>query len=71
MRILGYMENKLWHYRNERGMTLKELSRHSGISVSELNNIENGNTKDILLSNAIILSKILKVSIYDLFCIKE
>ena len=64
------MENKVWEYRNKRKITLKELSRLSGISVSQLNNIENGNTQDILLSNAIILSRILKVDLYELFCIK-
>lgn len=65
------MENKLWYYRNQKGLTLQELSRLSGISVAALNKIENGNTKDILLSNAIILSHILNVDIYELFCIKQ
>ena len=65
------MENKLWYYRNQKALTLQELSRLSGISVAALNKIENGNTKDILLSNAIILSHILNVDIYELFCIKQ
>lgn len=64
------MENKLWYYRNQKALTLQELSRLSGISVAALNKIENGNTKDILLSNAITLSRILNVDIYELFCIK-
>ena len=64
------MENKLWYYRNQKGLTLQELSRLSGMSVAALNKIENGNTKDILLSNAITLSHILNVDIYELFCIK-
>ena len=64
------MDNKLWYYRNKKGLTLQELSRLSGISVAALNKIENGNTKDILLSNAITLSHILNVDIYELFCIK-
>lgn len=64
------MENKLWYYRNQKALTLQELSRLSGISVAALNKIENGNTKDILLSNAIVLSRILNVDIYELFCIK-
>lgn len=63
------MENKLWYYRNQKALTLQELSRLSGISVAALNKIENGNTKDILLSNAITLSHILNVDIYELFCI--
>ena len=65
------MENKLWYYRNQRKMTLQELSRRSGLSVAALNKIENGNTKDILLTNAIVLSRILDVDIYELFCIKN
>lgn len=65
------MENKLWEYRNKRNLSLKELSRLTGISVSELNNIENGNTMDIFLNNAIVLSKVLRVDLYELFCIKK
>lgn len=65
------MDNKIWHYRHERNLTLKELSRLTGISVAELNNLENGLTQDILLSNAIAISKALKVDLYDLFCIKK
>jgi transcriptional regulator with XRE-family HTH domain len=61
------MDNKLWYYRNKKGLTLQELSRLSGISVAALNKIENGNTKDILLNNAITLSHILNVDIYELF----
>ena len=63
------MENKLWYYRNQKALTLQELSRLSGISVAALNKIENGNTKDILLRNAITLSHVLNVDIYELFCI--
>ena len=63
------MENKLWYYRNQRHMTLKELSRKTGITVTALNKIENGNTNDIMLSNAVILSKVLKVDLYEFFCI--
>nr|DAE89539.1 MAG TPA: Helix-turn-helix XRE-family like protein [Bacteriophage sp.] len=65
------MKNKLWYYRSQRNMTLQELSRRSGLSVAALNKIENGNTKDILLTNAIVLSRILDVDIYELFCIKN
>lgn len=66
---INIMENKLWYYRNQKALTLQELSRLSGISVAALNKIENGNTKDILLSNAITLSHVLNVDIYELFCI--
>lgn len=65
------MENKLWFYRKQKNMSLKELSRYTGISVSELNSIENGFTNDILLSNAVRLSKVLHVDIYELFCIRK
>ena len=64
------MENKLWYYRNQKGLTLQELSRLSGVSIAAINKIENGNTKDILLTNAIALSRVLNVDIYELFCIK-
>lgn len=64
------MENKVWYYRTKRNLTLEQLSRFTGISVMALNNIENNRTNDILLSNAIILSKVLKVDLYELFCIK-
>ena len=65
------MNNKLWYYRNQKYMTFQELSRRSGLSVAALNKIENGNTKDILLTNAIVLSRILDVDIYKLFCIES
>ena len=64
------MENKVWYYRNERNLTLKQLSKLTGISVGELSNIENNVSKDIMLSNAIILSKVPHADLYDLFCIK-
>lgn len=64
------MENKVWYYRNERNLTLKQLSKLTGISVGELSNIENNVSNDIMLSNAIILSKVLHADLYDLFCIK-
>ena len=64
------MENKVRYYRNERNLTLKQLSKLTGISVGELSNIENNVSKDIMLSNAIILSKVLHADLYDLFCIK-
>ena len=64
------MENKVWYYRNERNLTLKQLSKLTGISVGELSNIENNVSKDIMLSNGIFLSKVLHADLYDLFCIK-
>ena len=52
-------------------MTLRQLSKKTGISVGNLDKIENDYTKDILLSNAVELSKALDVDLYDLFCIKS
>lgn len=65
------MKNKVWYYRNQRGLTLQELSRLTGLSVAAINKIENDNTNNILLSNAIALSRALKVDIYELFYIKH
>lgn len=65
------MKNKVWYYRNQRGFTLQELSRLTGLSVAAINKIENDNTSDILLTNAITLSRVLKVDIYELFCISR
>ena len=65
------MKNKVWYYRNQRGFTSQELSRLTGLSVAAINKIENDNTSDILLTNAITLSRVLKVDIYELFCISK
>lgn len=64
------MKNKVGEYRYKQNITLKELSQRSGISATTLSKIENNRTDDILLSNAIILAKVLKVDLYELFCIK-
>lgn len=64
------MENKVGIYRIKNELTLKELSDRTGISTTTLSKIENNHTNDILLSNAIILAKVLKVDLYELFCIK-
>ena len=65
------MRNKVWYYRNQRGLTLQQLSKLTGLSVAAICKIENDNTNDILLSNAIILSRTLKVDMYELFCIPK
>ena len=64
------MENKVGIYRIKNGLTIKQLSDRTGISTTTLSKIENNHTNDILLSNAIILAKVLKVDLYELFCIK-
>ena len=65
------MKNKVWYYRNQRGLTLQQLSKLTGLSIAAICKIENDNTNDILLSNAIILSRTLKVDMYELFCISK
>lgn len=64
------MKNKVGIYRTKNELTLKQLSDRTGISTTTLSKIENEHTNDILLSNAIILAKVLKVDLYELFCIK-
>lgn len=64
------MKNKVGIYRVKNELTLKQLSDRTGISTTTLSKIENNRTDDILLSNAIILAKVLKVDLYELFCIK-
>lgn len=65
------MKNKVGEYRYKQNITLKELSQRSGISATTLSKIENDQTNDILLGHAITLSRILKVDLYELFCIKR
>lgn len=65
------MKNKVGEYRYKQNITLKELSQRSGISATTLSKIENNQTNDILLSHSITLSHILKVDLYELFCIKR
>lgn len=65
------MRNKVWYYRNQRGLTLQQLSKLTGLSVAAISKIENDNTNDILLKNAIALSRTLKVDMYELFCIPK
>ncbi len=65
------MKNKVGEYRYKQNITLKELSQRSGISATTLSKIENDQTNDILLSHAITLSRILKVDLYELFCIRR
>lgn len=65
------MKNKVGEYRYKNNISLKELSKRSGISVTAIFNLENGYTSDILLSHAISLSHALQVDLYDLFCIRR
>ena len=52
-------------------MTLQQLSERTGISRTTLSKIVNNQTNDILLSHAITLSRVLKVNLYELFCIQK
>ena len=65
------MKNKVDEYRCKQNMTLKQLSDRSGISRTTISKIVNNQTNDILLSHAITLSRILKVDLYELFCIRR
>lgn len=65
------MENKVWYYRDKANLSVNQLSRKTGITPSEITKIENGQTNDVMLSNAIRLSNSLNVDIYELFCISK
>nr|DAE86291.1 MAG TPA: Helix-turn-helix XRE-family like protein [Caudoviricetes sp.]DAN90566.1 MAG TPA: Helix-turn-helix XRE-family like protein [Bacteriophage sp.]DAF71015.1 MAG TPA: helix-turn-helix XRE-family like protein [Caudoviricetes sp.]DAL62418.1 MAG TPA_asm: Helix-turn-helix XRE-family like protein [Caudoviricetes sp.]DAO35823.1 MAG TPA: Helix-turn-helix XRE-family like protein [Caudoviricetes sp.] len=66
-----YMKNKVDEYRCKQNMTLQQLSERTGISRTTLSKIVNNQTNDILLSHAITLSRVLKVNLYELFCIQK
>nr|DAG69161.1 MAG TPA: helix-turn-helix XRE-family like protein [Caudoviricetes sp.]DAO36114.1 MAG TPA: Helix-turn-helix XRE-family like protein [Bacteriophage sp.] len=65
------MKNKVDEYRCKQNMTLQQLSERTGISRTTLSKIVNNQTNDILLSHAITLSRVLKVNLYELFCIQK
>lgn len=65
------MKNRIGEYRYKQNMSLAELSRRSGMSTTALYNLENGYTTDIMLSNAVILSHVLHVDLYELFYINK
>ena len=44
------MKNKIWFYREQQHMSLKQLAQLTGISKSELNNIENEKTQDAMVN---------------------
>ncbi len=52
--------------RKKKGMTLRELEKNSGVSKSELSDIERNET-DAKLTTLIMISLALKVNITDLF----
>lgn len=65
------MKNRIGEYRYKQNMSLAELSRRSGMSTTALYNLENGYATDIMLSNAVILSHVLHVDLYELFYINK
>ena len=60
------MEIRVWHVRKEKGVTLVQLQKLSGVSKSCLSNIENGKTSPTLKQLERI-AKGLDVKITDLF----
>lgn len=60
------MEILLWNVRTQKGYTLKQLEKLSGISKSTIDNIENGITSPTLYQLE-HLAKALDVKITDLF----
>lgn len=66
-----YIKNKVDEYRCKQNMTLQQLSERTGISRTTLSKIVNNQTNDILLSHEITLSRVLKVNLYELFCIQK
>ncbi len=63
------MDILTWEVREERNLTLKNLSELTGISKSTLNNIENGRTSPTLKQLELIAIA-LNVRITDLFLSK-
>ena len=58
----------LQNLREERGITLKELSEKIGIRKEYLKRIENGNAYGVMLDTHLAkIAKVLKVSVSDLF----
>lgn len=57
-------EIKLYELREKADMTLRELSKATGISSSELNDIEHGK-KDPRLSTVVILAKYFSINLSD------
>lgn len=61
------MKNNLQKIRWEKNLTLQQLSTTSGISMSELNKIENIETIDIYLSTAYRIANALNVRLEEIF----
>lgn len=60
----------VYKLRKERNMTVRDLSKASGVSKSQINDIENGN-KHPTVRTLCLLSLALDVSPYDLFTMQK
>ena len=65
------IENHIRMYRRRSGYTLKELSRRSGISVSEISSIENGIIRDPGIYVCSVLARVLQADVSELFELME
>lgn len=63
-----YIEMKLKQIRKEKNISLSELSRKSGVSKTQINDIEN-NRKKPTLQSVILLAKALDVNVNDLYVV--
>lgn len=64
-----YVEYHVYDYRAKKGLTIRDLAEESGVSKSQINDIENGN-KHPTIHTLCLLSLALNVSPYELFSIK-
>lgn len=60
---------KTWEFRNNKNVTLEELSSITGISTSTLNNIENHKTEP-KIGQLVKIAKALEVEVNELYYIK-
>ena len=70
MVIILHIELLIKEIRKEKGITLEQLSKMTGVSTSHINDIEN-NKKEPSLSIAIMLAKALKVNITEIYRVKN
>lgn len=58
--------NKLHEIREEKGVSLRELAKHAGVSKTKINEIENGQS-DPTLKTMCRIAKALNMKIEDIF----
>lgn len=68
--MILHIELLIKEIRKEKGITLEQLSKMTGVSTSHINDIEN-NKKEPSLSIAIMLAKALKVDITEIYRVKN